>query len=75
MIEARKLKQDLEQDPKYAYAAYMTVFEVVRQGFSEFTLEEEYDVIRLHEILDDLGYDVQCDIDNLKMRVVPRETL
>lgn len=72
MIEARKLKQDLEQDPKYAYAAYMTILEVVRQGFSEFTLEEEYDVVRLHEILGNLGYDVQCDIDNLKMRVTQK---
>lgn len=69
MINADKLKMDLEQDPKYAGSVYMSIYDVLHQGFSDFSVEDDYDFVRLVDIFKELNYTVEADIDKLRIRI------
>lgn len=69
MIQASKLKEYLDKYPKYAGTIFMTIYDVLSQGFSEYIVEDEYDFHRLHEEFTDLGYNIEADCNKLKMRV------
>jgi len=54
---------------KILYTAVLIYNDILAQGYSKFTLVDEYDFHRLYELFVDDGYEVIADIDNLFMEI------